>query len=126
MKILFPKKEYHKPKWFIIDATKKTLGYLATKIVTLLTGKNTSYYNPSIDQGNFVVIINFNKLYFSKNKLLTKKYYKYSNRPGNLKMEYLLNVKEKNPYIILNQSVLKMLPKNKISNIYIKRLFIYL
>jgi large subunit ribosomal protein L13 len=126
MKIIFPKKENHIPKWYIIDASNKTLGYLSTKIVNLLIGKNTSFYNPSIDQGNFVIIINFNKLYFSKNKLLTKKYYRSSNRPGNLKIENLNTLKKKNSFIILKQAVLKMLPKNKISNNYLKRLFIYL
>jgi large subunit ribosomal protein L13 len=123
---MFPKKENHIPKWYIIDASTKTLGYLSTKIINLLMGKNTSFYNPSIDQGNFVIIINFNKLYFSKNKLLTKQYYIPTNRPGNLKIETLNTLKKKNPYLILKQAVLKMLPKNKISNIYFKRLFIYL
>jgi large subunit ribosomal protein L13 len=126
MKIIFPKKENHIPKWYIIDASNKTLGYLSTKIVSLLSGKNTSFYNPSIDQGNFVIVINFNKIYFSKTKLLKKKYYISTNRPGNLKFETLNTLKQKNPYLILKQSISKMLPKNKISNIYFKRLFIYL
>jgi large subunit ribosomal protein L13 len=126
MKIIFPKKENHIPKWYIIDASTKTLGYLCTKIVNLLVGKTTSFYNPSINQGNFVIIINFNKLYISKTKLLTKKYYISSNRPGNLKSINLFNLKKKNPSIILKQAISKMLPKNKISNNFFKRLFIYL
>jgi len=62
MKTIFPKKECHIPKWFVIDATNKTLGRLSTEVSKLLRGKETSFFTPGIDQGNFVVILNSKKL----------------------------------------------------------------
>jgi len=72
MKTIFPKKEYHVPKWFVIDATGKTLGRLATETSKLLRGKETSFFTPGVDQGNFVVILNAEKIEVSGKKRITK------------------------------------------------------
>tara|TARA_A100001015_G_C14799422_1_gene636307 strand:- start:496 stop:765 length:270 start_codon:yes stop_codon:yes gene_type:complete len=61
MKTIFPKKECHVPKWYVVDAQGKTLGRLATEVSKLLRGKETSFYTPGVDQGNYVVILNANK-----------------------------------------------------------------
>ena len=68
MKIIFPKKELHIPKWYLIDAKDKILGRLSTQASKLLIGKNTSYYTPGVDQGNYVIIINASKICVSGNK----------------------------------------------------------
>ena len=83
---LFEKKQSHIPKWFLIDATKKTLGHLSTEIIKLLSGKLVSYYSPNIDQGNYVIVINALKLLVTGKKENKKIYYSNSShRPGNLK-----------------------------------------
>ena len=62
MKTIFPKKECHVPKWYVVDAQGKTLGRLATEVSKLLRGKETSFYTPGVDQGNYVVILNANQI----------------------------------------------------------------
>ena len=73
MKTLFSKNECHVPKWFVIDANQKTLGRLATEASKLLRGKETSFFSPGVDQGNFVVILNADKIQIGGNKALEKK-----------------------------------------------------
>ena len=68
MKTIFPKKECHVPKWYVVDAQGKTLGRLATEVSKLLRGKETSFYTPGVDQGNYVVILNANQIEVSGNK----------------------------------------------------------
>ena len=93
MKTIFPKKECHQPKWFVVDATDKTLGRLATEVSKLLRGKEISYFTPGIDQGNFVVVLNANKIKVSGNKEIQKLYYRTSQRPGSLKVETFQQLK---------------------------------
>ncbi len=73
MKTLFPKKEAHIPKWFVIDATNKTLGRLSTEASKLLRGKETSFFTPGVDQGNFVIILNAEKIEVTGKKEKKKK-----------------------------------------------------
>ena len=84
MKTIFPK-ECHVPKWFVIDANGKTLGRLSTEASKLLRGKETTFYTPGIDQGNYVVILNADKIEVSGNKETEKLYYRHSHTPGSLK-----------------------------------------
>ena len=77
MKTLFPKQECHIPKWFVIDGKEKTLGRLATEASKLLRGKETALYTPGVDQGNFVVILNADKVIVTGNKENQKLYYRY-------------------------------------------------
>ena len=76
MKTIFPKQECHVPKWYVIDATDKTLGRLATEVSKLLRGKETSYFTPGVNQGNYVVVLNANKIRVSGNKETEKLYYR--------------------------------------------------
>lgn len=125
MKTIFPKKECHIPKWYVVDAKGKTLGRLATEVSKLLRGKETSYYTPSVDQGNYVVILNANKVEVSGKKESEKLYYRHSQRPGSLKIETFKQVKERIPTRILEKAVWGMLPKGRLGRTYYRRLYIY-
>ena len=125
MKTIFPKKEYHVPKWFVIDATGKSLGRLATETSKLLRGKETSFFTPGVDQGNFVVILNAEKIEVSGKKELQKLYYRNSQRPGSLKIENFKQLKNRIPSRILEKAIWGMLPKGVLGREYYRRLFIY-
>lgn len=125
MKTQFIKKRFYNAKYYIINAEQKILGRLATKISELLTGKINSYYSPGIDQGNFVIIINANKIILSKKTKLTKRYYKPTQRPGNLKYLTFKDLIQKNSSQIIMKAVWGMLPKNKLGNSFLKRLFVF-
>jgi large subunit ribosomal protein L13 len=125
MKTLFPKTENHVPKWFVIDAKGKTLGRLATEASKLLRGKETTYFTPGVDQGNFVAILNADKIEVSGNKENQKMYYRNSQRPGSLKVETFKQLKERIPTRILEKAIWGMLPKGVLGRNYYRRLFIY-
>jgi large subunit ribosomal protein L13 len=125
MKTIFPKKECHIPKWYVVDAEGKTLGRLATEVSKLLRGKETSYYTPGVDQGNYVVILNSQKIEISGNKENDKLYYRHSQRPGSLKIRTFKQVKERIPSRILEKAVWGMLPKGKLGREYYRKLYIY-
>jgi large subunit ribosomal protein L13 len=125
MKTIFPKKECHVPKWYVVDAKRKTLGRLATEVSKLLRGKETSYYTPGVDQGNYVVILNANQIEVSGKKETQKLYYRHSQRPGSLKIETFKQVKDRIPTRILEKAVWGMLPKGKLGRTYYRRLHIY-
>ncbi len=125
MKTLFTKKENHIPKCFVIDAAGKTLGRLASKASQLLSGSNTPIYTPGLDQGNFVIIINAEKIQVSGSKLHDKIYFNSTQRPGTLKSISFINLITKMPYMPLEKAILGMLPKNKLRKCYLRRLFIY-
>jgi len=124
-KTIFPKKEYHIPKWFVIDAKGKTLGRLSTEASKLLRGKETTFFTPGIDQGNYVVILNADKIEVSGKKEDEKLYYRNSQRPGSLKIETFKQLKNRIPSRILEKSIWGMLPKGVLGRNYYKRLFIY-
>jgi len=125
IKTIFPKKEYHIPKWFVIDAKGKTLGRLSTEASKLLRGKETTFFTPGIDQGNYVVILNADKIEVSGKKEDEKLYYRNSQRPGSLKIETFKQLKNRIPSRILEKSIWGMLPKGVLGRNYYKRLFIY-
>jgi large subunit ribosomal protein L13 len=125
MKTIFPKKEYHVPKWFVIDANGKTLGRLSTEASKLLRGKENTFFTPGIDQGNYVVILNADKIEVSGKKEEQKLYYRNSQRPGSLKVETFKQLKNRIPSRILEKSIWGMLPKGVLGRTYYKRLFIY-
>ena len=125
MKTLFPKQECHVPKWFVIDATGKTLGRLSTEISKLLRGKETSFFTPGVNQGNYVVVLNANKIEISGKKEDQKLYYRNSTRPGGLKKETFKQLKNRIPTRIIEQSVKGMLSKGVLARSYYRRLFVY-
>jgi large subunit ribosomal protein L13 len=125
MKTIFPKRECHVPKWFVIDANGKTLGRLSTEASKLLRGKETTFFTPGINQGNYVVILNANKIEISGKKEDQKLYYRNSQTPGNLKIETFKQLKNRIPSRILEKAIWGMLPKGVLGREYYKRLFIY-
>jgi large subunit ribosomal protein L13 len=125
MKTIFPKKECHIPKWYVIDANGKTLGRLATEASKLLRGKETSMFTPGVDQGNFVVILNSHLIEISGKKETQKLYYRNSQRPGSLKIETFKQLKERIPGRIIEKAIWGMLPKGVLGRNYYRRLYIY-
>lgn len=125
MKTIFPKKECHVPKWFVVDAEGKTLGRLATEVSKLLRGKEVSYFTPGVDQGNYVVVLNADKIVVSGNKESQKLYYRNSQRPGSLKIETFKELKNRIPSRIIEKAVWGMLPKGVLGREYYRRLFVY-
>ena len=125
MKTIFPKKECHVPKWFVIDAKGKTLGRLSTEASKLLRGKETSLFTPGVDQGNYVVILNANQIEISGKKEDQKLYYRNSQRPGSLKIETFKQLKARIPSRILEKSIWGMLPKGVLGRNYYRRLYVY-
>jgi large subunit ribosomal protein L13 len=125
MKTLFPKQEVHIPKWFVIDATDKTLGRLSTEASKLLRGKETSLFTPGVNQGNFVVILNADKIKVSGKKAVQKLYYRNSQRHGGLKIETFTQLKNRIPTRILEEAIWGMLPKGVLGREYYRKLYIY-
>jgi large subunit ribosomal protein L13 len=125
MKTLFPKAQYHVPKWFVIDADGKTLGRLACEASKLLRGKELSFFSPGVDQGNFVVILNAEKIKVSGKKETQKLYYRHSQRPGSLKVESFRDLKTRIPTRILEKAIWGMLPKGVLGRQYYRRLYVY-
>ena len=112
-------------KWLLLDATDKTLGRLSAKISTILMGKNKAHYTPHNDLGDYIVVINAEKVKVTGNKDIQKKYYKHSGYPGGLKSSTFSEIIEKNPEDIILKAVKGMLPKNKLSNSMISKLKVY-
>lgn len=104
-----------------IDAAGQTAGRLATQIGSLLRGKHKVNYCPQVDNGDFVVVANVDKLRFSGKKLEQKKIYRHSGYPGGLKIKKTAEVFQKNPQQILKNAIWKMLPKNKLRGRVFKR-----
>jgi large subunit ribosomal protein L13 len=113
------------PKWHVIDATGKVLGRLSTEIATLLRGKNRPTFTHNIDTGDFVVVVNAEKVEMTGNKWKEKKYYRHSEWFGGLKTTSAEQMREKDPGYIIRVAVKGMLPQNKLSDQLINKLKIY-
>ena len=111
--------------WVVFDAADKVLGRFATKIADKLRGKDKPTFTPYVDGGDFVVVINADKVKVTGNKAEQKKYYKHSLYPGGLKEKSYKEVLENNPERIIENAVKGMLPKNKLGKSMIKKLKIY-
>jgi len=111
--------------WVVFDASDKVLGRFATKIADKLRGKDKPTFTPHVDGGDFVVVINADKVKVTGNKADQKKYYKHSLYPGGLKEKSYKEVFENNPERIIENAVKGMLPKNKLGKLIIKKLKVY-
>jgi large subunit ribosomal protein L13 len=112
-------------KWWVVDAEGKNLGRLATQIAVVLRGKHKPEFTPHVDTGDFVIVVNADKVSVTGNKLLDKRYYRHSGRPGGLKSRTLGEMLEKRPREVLRHAVKGMLPKNKLAARQITKLKIY-
>ncbi len=121
----FLSKEARAPQWVLIDATGLHIGRLATQIAEKLRGKDKPYYTPHTDCGDYVVVINADQAVFTGNKWDTKIYADYSGWRGGLKERVAKDVVKKHPEMPIERAVKGMLPKNKLSDQVIKKLFVY-
>ena len=111
--------------WHLVDAKDKVLGRLAAKIATILSGKNKAQYSPNADLGDFVVVVNAEKVKVTGNKFSQKNYYHHTGYPGGLKTKSFEKMQEDSPEKIIEKAVKGMLPKNKLANQIIKKLKVY-
>ena len=111
--------------WYVVDADGQTLGRLATRIADTLRGKGKPEYTPHVDTGDFVVVVNAEKIRVTGNKLDQKRYYRHSGFPGGLRSRTLREQLERRPEEVLRTAVKGMLPRNRLSRAQIKKLKIY-
>ena len=111
--------------WYLIDAEAKTLGRLATQIADLLRGKGKPQYTAHIDTGDFVVVVNAEKIAVTGNKLDQKMYYRHSGYPGGLRVRTLREQLDRRPNEVLRKAVKGMLPRNRLSRAQLTKLKIY-
>ena len=111
--------------WYLVDANEKVLGRVATQIANVLRGKNKPVFTPSVDTGDFVIVVNAEKIMLTGNKLADKMYYNHSGYPGGLKSTNAAKLLEKKASELLRQAVKGMLPKNKLASQMLKKLKIY-
>ena len=112
-------------KWLLLDARDETLGRLSSKIASILMGKNKAQYTPHNDLGDYVVVVNAEKIRVTGNKDIQKKYYKHTGYPGGIKSSTFSEIIEKNPENLILKAVKGMLPKNKLSSSMISKLKVY-
>lgn len=125
MKTYNPKKEEIQRKWWLVDADGKVLGRLATEVAVLLRGKNKPSFAAHVDTGDFVVVINAEKVRVTGNKLEEKMYYHHSQYPGGLREQTLKEVLAKKPEEVIEKAVQGMIPKNTLGRAIIKKLKVY-
>ncbi|BCJ87308.1 50S ribosomal protein L13 [Effusibacillus dendaii] len=112
-------------KWYLIDAEGKTVGRLATEIASILRGKHKPEFTPHVDTGDFVVVINAEKVVFTGNKLQNKIYRRHSLYPGGLKETTAANMLKTKPERVLQSAVKGMLPKNSLGAKMMTKLHVY-
>ena len=125
MKTYTQKKEEVERKWFVLDVKDKVLGRIATKIADRIRGKDKPTFTPHTDGGDYVIVINAEKIKVTGSKFDTKKYYNHSLYPGGLKTQTFKELNNKNPEKIIFNAVKGMLPKNKLGKSIIKKLKVF-
>ena len=124
-KCFFLRNQDRQPQWHVIDASDEILGRLATRVADLLRGKGKTQFTPHADCGDYVVLLNCEKVKMTGDKWTNKVYESYSGWRGGLKQRSAEKVFEKDPTFILTHAVKGMLPKNKMSDKIMKRLKVY-
>ncbi|NMB07123.1 MAG: 50S ribosomal protein L13 [Tissierellia bacterium] len=125
MKSYMAKPEEIERKWYVIDAEDKVLGRLATEVATILRGKHKPIYTPHVDTGDFVIVINADKIKLTGKKLEQKEYKYHTGYPGGLKSISYKQIMEKNPERAIELAVKGMMPKNKLGRQMYKKLRVY-
>ena len=118
-------KEPEERNWYLVDVKNKVLGRVATRVATFLMGKNKLTWQPNLDTGDNVVIINAAKIAVTGRKESQKKYFRYSGYPGGLKSQTLDKLRATRPEDIIYHAVRGMLPKNRLGAAMLKKLFVY-
>ncbi len=125
MKTFTAKNETVQRDWYVVDATGKTLGRLSTELARRLRGKHKPVYTPHVDTGDYIVVINAEKIHVTGNKLADKMYYRFTGYIGNLKSETLGQALQRHPERVIETAVKGMLPKNPLGRAMYKKLKVY-
>ena len=125
MSTLTAKKDDLQKSWFVVDLENQVLGRAATEIARILRGKHKAIYTPSVDTGDFVIVLNAGKVHLTGNKLSQKMYYSHSTYPGGLKSITAGKLLEKAPEELIRKAVKGMLPKNKLGRQMYRKLKVY-
>jgi large subunit ribosomal protein L13 len=125
MKTYNPKKDDIEKTWWLVNADGKVLGRMATEIAILLRGKNKPRFAAHVDTGDFVVVINAEKIRVTGNKMEDKMYHSHSQYPGGLKTQSLKDLLNKKPEEVIKKAVWGMIPKNKLGRAVYKKLKVY-
>jgi large subunit ribosomal protein L13 len=111
--------------WLVIDASGKTLGRLATQIADALRGKRKPDYTPHVDVGDFVIVVNAERISVTGNKRAEKRYYRHSGYPGGLRSRTLAEMLERRPEEVIRRAVKGMLPRNRLGRAQLRKLKVY-
>jgi large subunit ribosomal protein L13 len=125
MRTFIPKKDDIEQKWWLINAEGRILGRMATEVADLIRGKRKPQFTSHLDTGDFVVIVNAEKIKVSGRKLDQKKYYTHSLYPGGIKEETLKDLLERKPEEVVKKAVWGMIPKGKLGRALYKKLKVY-
>jgi large subunit ribosomal protein L13 len=125
MRTFIPKNEDIEKKWWLIDADGKVLGRLATEVADLIRGKKKPMFASHLDTGDFVVVVNAEKIKVTGKKIDQKVYYSHSQYPGGLREDRLKDLLEKKPEDVIKKAVWGMIPKNKLGRAVYKKLKVY-
>lgn len=125
MKTYVAKPETVKREWFVIDATDKTLGRLATEAARRLRGKHKAEYTPHVDTGDYIIVVNAEKVTVTGNKAKNKIYYSHTGYPGGLKQVNFEKLQAQKPEMIIEKAVKGMLPKGPLGRAMFRKLKVY-
>ena len=125
MKTFSAKNESVRRDWFVVDAENQVLGRLASEIARRLKGKHKPEYTPHVDTGDYIVVVNAEKVAVTGNKTTDKIYYRHSGHPGGIKQVSFREMIEKHPTRVIENAVRGMLPKNKLGRAMLSKLKIY-
>ena len=125
MKTYMAKKGEVARRWYLMDATDKILGRLATKVATILMGKHRPEYTPHVDTGDYVIIINASKVRLTGSKAAQRNYQRYSGYPGGQKVIPLAEMLAKHPEKVVSEAVRRMLPKSKLGRAMLSKLKVH-
>jgi len=125
MNTFMEKNETVERKWYVVDAEGATLGRLASQVAVVLKGKHKATFTPHVDCGDYVIVVNAEKVKLTGNKLMDKKYYNHSGYPGGLRERNAKTMIEKYPEEMIERAVKGMLPKGALGRDMYKKLFVY-
>lgn len=114
-----------KEHWYVVDASQRPLGRLATEVAMALRGKHHPEFSPHLSLGDHVIVINADKIYVSGSKREDKLYYRFSGYPGGLKVKTMRDVMDNDPTAVIRQAVRKMLPHTRLGRRMLKKLKVY-
>jgi large subunit ribosomal protein L13 len=124
-KTFVTKKEDVQQDWYVVDAAGQTLGRLAARVASVLRGKHKPVYSPSVDVGDYVIVVNAEKIHVTGRKLDQKMYYRFSGYPGGLRETALRDLLQRRPTQAVEHAVRGMLPKNRLGRQMFKHLKVY-